>query len=240
MKISIVIPSYNKQDYVIECLDSCLKQTYFNTEVIFIDNESKDDSLKKVQDFKNKTGKNFVIDVAKNIYPHCWDECVELAEEKYITGEYYTIIGADDVIHEKYIENAVSILNKRKPLFLQSSIVWFSEDKIIRESFHEYENLNEFKQQLLYKCCVNTPSVFYKTNYKKDLQIKPKSDKYSGAADYDFYCELADNNILVENYKKWIGYYYRINEGQATWQMHKSKINYDKIIQKKWRDKWTN
>jgi len=240
MKISIVIPNYNKEKYVLQCLRSCLNQTYKNIEVIFIDNESSDSSLETVTKYKEQNNANFIIDTAKNIYPKCWDECIELAEEKYISGDYYTIIGSDDVIHETYIENVVKLLSINQPLFFQSSLVWFSEDKIIREVAYKYDNIEDFKSQLLTKCCVNTPTVFYKKDFKKNLQLKTEPVKFSGANDYALYCEIADKNIIIENYEKWIGYYYRINPEQATWQMHQSKINYDKIIQRKWRQKWTN
>lgn len=240
MKISIVIPNYNKEKYVLQCLHSCLNQTYKNIEVILIDNESSDSSLEIINKYRHDNNANFIIDTAKNIYPKCWDECVGLAEEKYISGDYYTIIGSDDIIHEKYIENAVRLLYVKRPLFFQSSLVWFSEDNIVREVSYKYENIDDFKSQLLTKCCVNTPTVFYKKDSKKDLQIKTEPAKFSGASDYALYCEIADKNIIIENYEKWIGYYYRINPEQATWQMHQSKINYDKIIQRKWRRKWTN
>ena len=240
MKISIVIPNYNKSNYITECLQSCLNQTYKNIEVIFIDNESTDNSLEIVKKNKEQTKSNFIIDCAKNIYPQCWDECVELAENKYITGDYYTMIGSDDVIQENYIENVVKSLCITKPLFFQSSLIWFSEGKVIREVAYDYKNINNFKNQLLTKCCVNTPTVFYKKDFKKNLQIITEPVKYSGAADYALYCEIANKNILIENSQKWLGYYYRISPEQATWNMHKSKINYDKLIQKKWREKWTN
>jgi len=240
MKISIIIPNYNKANYVIDCLQSCLNQSYKNTEIIFIDNESTDNSLEIVNKYKEETKANFIIDTAKNIYPQCWDECLELAENKYITGDYYTIIGSDDVIHENYIGNSVKLLSINKPLFFQSSIVWFSEGKILREVSYDYKDINDFKMQLLTKCCVNTPTVFYKKDFKKDLQIAPEPAKYSGANDYALYCEIANKNILIENCQKWLGYYYRISAEQATWNMHKSKINYDKLIQKKWREKWMN
>lgn len=240
MKISIIIPNFNKEKYILECLQSCLNQSYKNIEVIFIDNESSDSSFEIVKKYKKENQADFIIDIAKNIYPNCWDECIELAEDKYISGDYYTIIGSDDVIHKNYIENSVHLISVNKPMLFQSNIVWFSDDKTIREVFYKYEGIDDYKKQLLTHCCVNTPTVFYKKDFKKTLQIKTNPVKYSGAADYELFCQAADKNIIVENCENWIGYYYRINPEQATWQMHNSKINYDKIIQKIWRGKWTN
>lgn len=44
MKISILISSYNKANYIDECIQSCLKQTSKNFEIILLDNYSNDDT----------------------------------------------------------------------------------------------------------------------------------------------------------------------------------------------------
>ena len=44
MKISILISSYNKGDYLEKCIQSCLNQNYENYEIILIDNESSDET----------------------------------------------------------------------------------------------------------------------------------------------------------------------------------------------------
>lgn len=238
MKISIIIPNYNKEKYVIDCLNSCLNQSYKNIEVIFIDNDSSDSSLDLVKKYKIDTNTEFIIDTAQNIYENCWDECVQLAEKKYVSGDYYTIIGSDDFIHPNYVGTVVELISASKPMAFQSKLLWISNNQAIREVGYEYNDINDYKNKLLQYCCVNTPTVFYKKDFKTSLQIKTDPIRYSGAADYELFCQAADKNIVVENFKHWIGYYYRINNDQATWQMHKSKINYDKIIQKKWRDKW--
>ena len=56
--VSILIASYNKEKYLKRCLESCLKQTYKNIEIIMVDNESSDNSYliaskyKKIKLFK--------------------------------------------------------------------------------------------------------------------------------------------------------------------------------------------
>ena len=58
--VSILIASYNKEKYLKRCLESCLKQTYKNIEIIMVDNESSDNSYliaskyKKIKLFKKK------------------------------------------------------------------------------------------------------------------------------------------------------------------------------------------
>lgn len=238
MKISIVIPNYNKEKYIYECLKSCLSQTYENTEIIVIDNESSDKSLDIINELKNQYKNKFIFDQAKNIYPRCWDECIEKAFD-YISGEYYTVIASDDYINENYIKNSVKFIKNTNCNFFQSPLKWVDQNNnFLRDSKHEYCNINELKSKLLSGCYINTPTVFRKTSIETNNNLKTNPLKYSGAADYDLYCQLVDNNFYIENCNEWLGYFYRINEDQETWKMHNDEIKYDKLIQKKWRDKW--
>ena len=73
----------------------------------------------------------------------------------------------------------------------------------------------------------------------KDKNLNRQPELYSGAADYDFLCQIVDSGIFISRIPESIGYNYIFNDKQATWEMHKDPINYDKIIQSKWRDKWS-
>ena len=77
MRINIIIPNYNKKDYLEECIRSCASQRYDDYKIIFVDNESDDDSLKLAKETFSKFDAEYVIDTAENIYPHCWDECLQ-------------------------------------------------------------------------------------------------------------------------------------------------------------------
>ena len=54
VKFSIVIPNYNEDKYIRECLESVFSQTYNNYEVIVVDDGSTDNSLQIVKDFNVK------------------------------------------------------------------------------------------------------------------------------------------------------------------------------------------
>ena len=59
MKISIVIPCYNSEKYIDECITSCVNQSYNNTEIIVFDNESSDKSAEKIKNLQNKLSSHF-------------------------------------------------------------------------------------------------------------------------------------------------------------------------------------
>jgi hypothetical protein len=156
-----------------------------------------------------------------------------------LEADYYKIVGSDDYLHPSYIENAVNYIKSTSCDFMQSRLMWVSEDnQIINNYKHEYSNIQELKAKMLYGCHVNSPTVFYNVKTLDNSKLKANSLKYSGASDYDLYCQMIDQGYYIYNSDNWLGYYYRLNPTQATLQMQKDEIKYDNIIQKKWRDKW--
>ena len=51
LKVSIIIPAYNAEKYIKQCVDSCLSQTYTNFEIIAIDDGSTDSTVKILQEY---------------------------------------------------------------------------------------------------------------------------------------------------------------------------------------------
>ncbi len=238
--VSIIIPCYNAERWVKVSITSALNQTYENTEVIFVDNESTDDSYtiaKKVQE----SAPRLQIYTAPNLYRYSWEEPVNEAL-RHATGEYFTILGADDYIAEDYISNIVKIISAApdKIQILQSPIrgIRGDKEKFMGELKHTYKNLKEFKEMLFAKCPVTTPTVVYKKALYDEGIIRWDSENYLGAVDYELYFNIADNGIFIYPYPKWIGYFYRWHEGQATWGMHKETVNYDEKIKQYWRKEW--
>jgi glycosyltransferase involved in cell wall biosynthesis len=239
-KVTIIIPCYNAERWIKESIESALAQTYDNTEVIFVDNESTDNSLGIAQDIQ-KDRPELIISTAPNLYRYSWEEPVEEAL-KISTGDYFTILGADDYLQNDYIENIVKIISSapNKIKLLQSPIVGVRGDKeeFVGQIKHSYQTQEQFKNLLFQKCPVNTPTVVYKKELHDKGIIRWKSADYLGAVDYDLYFNIADRGLFIYPYPKWIGYYYRWHPDQATWGMHKENRNYDQTIKEHWRGKW--
>ena len=91
---------------------------------------------------------------------------------------------------------------------------------------------------MLERCVVATPSVVYSRKLYKQGLVKWDSENYLGASDYELYFNLLDNDIYIHPNNEWLGYYYRWHEKQATWGMQRQPVNYDFMLQNKWRSKW--
>ena len=64
--VSIIIPIYNTEKYIKQCLESCINQTYKDFEVIIIDDKSTDNTLNITKNILSSSGIDYTI-IEKNI-----------------------------------------------------------------------------------------------------------------------------------------------------------------------------
>ena len=108
MKISIIVPVYNAEKYIGTCIDSILKQTYQNFELLLINDGSSDNSLEVLNQYSKKDKRIRVID-QKNIgVAKTRNKGIQLAR-----GEYIAFIDNDDYIDEDYLEQFMNVCNNQ-------------------------------------------------------------------------------------------------------------------------------
>ena len=96
MKISIVMPTYNDKNSIKETLDSVLRQTYTNWELIIINDGSIDDSENIIKSYIEK---NNCSDKIKYNYQNNQDQLNAILNGiKYISGDYVYILHSDDLL----------------------------------------------------------------------------------------------------------------------------------------------
>ena len=86
-KISIIIPVYNSEEYIPQCLDSLLSQTYKNLEIICINDGSKDDSLKVLEHYKTVDDRIIALTQENKGQSAARNRGVEIS-----TGEWITFV----------------------------------------------------------------------------------------------------------------------------------------------------
>ena len=98
--ISVIIPVYNTERYLADCLKSIVNQTYKNIEIIVVDNVSIDRSVAIAEEFKKNDNR---IKIIKNASTHSagYSRNVGFANS---TGEYIWFIDSDDVAEPTFLE----------------------------------------------------------------------------------------------------------------------------------------
>lgn len=105
--ISILVSVYNMKDYLVQCLDSVLAQTYTDYECILVDDGSKDNSLEMCNEYARKD-KRFVVVHQKN----GGLSAARNTGLKHAKGDLITFLDPDDWIHPEYLQRLVELKEK--------------------------------------------------------------------------------------------------------------------------------
>lgn len=128
-KVSIIIPVYNGSKYVNLAIDSALRQTYENKEIIVINDGSKDNTLKILNLYKDKVR---VIDKENGGV----STALNLAIEE-MTGDYFSWLSHDDLYYPEKVEKEVEYLKKNN-LLGTKTIIYSDFDYIDGNGCHIY------------------------------------------------------------------------------------------------------
>lgn len=117
MKVSIVIPVYNVEAYIKQCLSSVINQTHDNLEILLVDDCGKDKSIEIAKQMINTCTTEKVFKILK----HEYNKGLSAARNTGIreaSGEYTFFLDSDDEITEDCIEKMVKEAKKHQPDFV--------------------------------------------------------------------------------------------------------------------------
>lgn len=103
--VSFIIPIYNAEKYLDECIKSIIKQTYSNFELLLVNDGSTDNSAIICDTYANKDSRIKVIHKINGGVSSARNIGLDNAK-----GEYICFVDADDVIHPKLLETTLSVL----------------------------------------------------------------------------------------------------------------------------------
>jgi glycosyltransferase involved in cell wall biosynthesis len=105
-KVSIIIPVYNAEKYIDRCIESIIKQTYKNFEIILIDDGSTDNSLKIIENWYKKYPKKIKIIKQKNMGTgDARNKGLDI-----VTGEFLTFVDSDDYLDIDFLYSHMSAI----------------------------------------------------------------------------------------------------------------------------------
>lgn len=128
--ISLVIINYNNKDYLSRCINSIMNQTYKNLEIIFIDNESKDESFEYIEEEYSDKNILLIRNETNNGYAGAANQGIKIS-----TGEYVMIINPDIVMEENFIEEMYKFIDKDESIGAVSG-------KLLKYDFKNNKKLN--------------------------------------------------------------------------------------------------
>ena len=226
MKVSILIPVFNREDIIEETIQSALSQTYNDFEVIIVDNNSEDSTFKKASLFSSDERVQ-VFRNDQNIGPvNNWLECLRVA-----SGDIIKILWSDDLISADFLEKLVPILKDTQIGFAYTAVRLFNATEgvtLLKEKYYDRYSgrlsSHEFIQSSLRGD--GTPvspgcAIFRKKDVEKNL-LKDIPNDYG----VDFSQVAIGNDLLLfllmaKDYK----YVYCINEELSFFREHAGSIS---------------
>ena len=166
MRLSIIIPIYNVEQFLNKCLISVLEQIEKDDELILINDGSTDNSFNICKNIKEKYKKNNIILINKK------NEGVAIARNiglKKATGDYIFWIDSDDWLDENCIRFVKNVIEKTK-----SDIILFDfynvNKKDIRPCFMFKEERRLNKEEILIEVAQDSfRSFLWRTVLKRDI-----------------------------------------------------------------------
>lgn len=133
---SVLVPVYNQEKYIADCIDSVLNQTFNNYEIVLVDDGSTDSSGEICEDYLKR-----FPNIIKLI--HKKNEGLLLARKtgiEHASGKYYLFLDSDDCFKEETLETIYLELQKNK-----AKIIIFnaSYDKSFSKPINQYPFLNQ-------------------------------------------------------------------------------------------------
>lgn len=117
--VSILIPTYNREAFIGECIESALNQTYKDFEIVIVDNASTDGTLSICESYAKRDARINVFQNASNVGPvRNWERCIELAN-----GIYGKLLFSDDLMFPRFLSLTLPYIESNEIGFVSSAAV---------------------------------------------------------------------------------------------------------------------
>lgn len=191
--VSVIIPNYNHVDFLQQRIDSVLKQTYTNFEVIILDDCSVDGSKTVIESYRNEYKlQQIVYNQTNSGSPFKqWKTGIELSK-----GEYIWIAESDDLAHPSFLQVLTTLLSNNHECsfaFCDSFTdinLYFNKTTNANLETEIYDGKSFIFQHNIKAKFVNSSSVLFKKEKVSTATLKDFVNfKYSG--DWLFWTSLA-------------------------------------------------
>ncbi len=240
-KVSVIIPNYNYEKYIVERIDSILRQSYPIYELIILDDKSTDNSInvikKKIKQIKNIPVKFIINDHNSGCVFSQWKKGLEK-----VNGDYFWIAEADDLCEPTFLETVMKgFENKNVVLSYCESARIDEKNRVITNDSRDLSDIfrtgdwdedfvisgeTAIKERLAYtNTILNVSSVVWK---KKDYnEILLNAQEYKVAGDWYVYYKVLQNGSLAYFHESLN--YYRKHSKSVTTNI-KADIEFNEIL----------
>lgn len=204
--VSVIIPYYKKRDFISGTIESVLKQSYKNFEILIIYDDNSDTDFNFIKEIKKKDSR---IAIIRNINKLGAGVSRNLGISKS-KGNYIAFLDADDTWHIDKLEKQINFMKKHNysATHTSYSIVNENKDVIGKRIARDFLKIDD----LLKSCDIGTSTVVLQKNLlNKDIEFASLATK----EDFVLWLRLLKKNIKI----------YALNENLALWTKSKYSLS---------------
>lgn len=210
--VSVIMPCYNREKYVVESIESILNQTYTNFEFIIIDDCSTDKTFEVVKEYAEKDKRILPFRNDKNYcYVYSLNKALKIAKGKYIAR-----MDDDDISLPERLKKQVDFLENNEDIAVLGTFIEIFDNENNRYKSWIIESDNEVLKILMtFFNPICHPSVMIRKDFLEKYNIT-YSKKHEYSEDYIMWKTIIENNGKISNIPeillKYRRHYNRVSE----------------------------
>lgn len=214
--ISVIIPVYNCEQYLAECINSILNQTYQNLEIMIVNDGSTDNTLSICEEYKKIDSRISIVNKKNTGVSDTRNIGVQNANGKYIL-----FVDADDYLKNNMIERLYKSMIENKADVVRCKCCSIKDNNVIKkESLHNLTNKKIVKEEINkiignFVTNENTIACYVGTMLIKRDRYVMFNTNLTFMEDTEFFIRLLFNINSIYFLDEEL-YYYRYNENSAS------------------------
>ncbi|OUP86197.1 hypothetical protein B5F07_02585 [Lachnoclostridium sp. An169] len=235
VSISVIIPCYNTEDYIEPCIDSVLKQSMTNFEVIAVNDGSTDSTLNILKKYEQEDSRIKVIDLPHNGYGHAVNSALEKSE-----GDYISIVESDDLIAPEMLETLYKkAIEENCDIVKANFYDYYEKEGTVPEVFVNQERAampeisKPFSLKQVPQILDGHPSIWsaiYKKDFLKENRITFKEVKGAGWVDNPFFFETLCKAKKIFWVKEPLYYYRKTNPTASSKKIENPVMPFERMM----------
>lgn len=213
--VSIITPLYNSEKFISETIESVLSQTYENWEMIIVNDCSKDNGVKIVEEYSKKDKRIKLFNNEKNMgVSFTRNRAIDLSQ-----GIYIAFLDSDDLWHKEKLEKQIKMMEEKNISLSYTAYTKINEDGSLRGKIEVPEKVNY--KGLLKGNIMGCLTVVVRKDILKDSKFKQTKQE-----DYILWLELLKKVEFAYGIQESLAFYRVLNNSRSSNKVDLVKFNW--------------
>ena len=185
---SVIIPTHNRSEIVIDSIESILKQTYKYYEIIVIDDASTDNTVNKLTKLYSKNTSISIISHKQNMGVS-YSRNIGIQQAQY---DWICFLDSDDLWDDSKLYKYNQAINIHNPDYIHSNEIWMRNNKIVKQPKNFAKYGDDITKRCIKQCLFSTSTLCI--SKKILLEYKMYDESLPVCEDYNLFLKLILDN----------------------------------------------